>query len=174
LVGDWLAHKRIRAWARLCERTEQILRDRGVKNREDASPSVAIPLITAAIDEDREVLKELWAKLLANALDPNRSHLVRPSMIGLLRQLDPLDALVLEKLANNRGAIPGTDNELAAGLAQMFKTTRDETFLSLERLHELGCLQHSPSTLPRPNISSKGLLLVRAVGDEPVGEGLRA
>src|SRR5262245_10312119 len=165
LIGDWLTHKRIRAWARLSEQTGKILRDRGVENREEVSPSVAIPLISAAIDEDREVLRDLWAKLLANALDPNRSNLVRPSLIELLRQLDPLDARILEQLVNRRDAIPSAPDDLANGLAHIFKVSRDETCLSLEHLHELGCLGASPNQIPRPPASAKGRILILAVSE---------
>jgi hypothetical protein len=38
----------------LSAETERILRERGVENRDDVSPSVAIPLIAAAINEDRQ------------------------------------------------------------------------------------------------------------------------
>jgi hypothetical protein len=32
--------------------------------------NLAIPLIDAALNEDREVLKDLWTKLLAASMDP--------------------------------------------------------------------------------------------------------
>jgi hypothetical protein len=119
IMGDWTFHKRIRRWAGLCDETDRILRARGAENRDQGSPSVAIPLIEAAINEDREVLKDLWAKLLANALDPNRANLVRPSLIELLKQLDPLDALILRQLVTNRAGIPGAPNiELAERLGK--------------------------------------------------------
>jgi hypothetical protein len=98
IIGDWVAHKRARRWAELSAETAKILRDRRIENREDVSPSVAIPLIAAAINEDRNVLKQLWAKLLASAMDPNRSNLVRPSLIELLKSMDPLDARVLRHM----------------------------------------------------------------------------
>jgi Predicted membrane protein (DUF2231) len=77
LVGDWLIHKRVRRWSELQDETRRILDQRNVKEP-DISPSIALPLIEAALDEDREGLKELWAKLLATAMDPKRKHLVRP------------------------------------------------------------------------------------------------
>ena len=53
IIGDWVAHKRARRWAELQAETDRILRARGVENRENVSPSVAIPLIAAAVNEDR-------------------------------------------------------------------------------------------------------------------------
>jgi hypothetical protein len=51
----------VRRWAEMCEETGDILRKRGIEHQQAGSPSVA------AINEDREVLKQLWSKLLANA-----------------------------------------------------------------------------------------------------------
>ncbi len=164
IIGDWVAHQRARRWIELQRETDKILRDRGVENREEVSPSVAIPLIAAAINEDREVLKQMWAKLLAAAMDPDRASLVRPSLIELLRQLDPLDAQILQQLVTSRPPeTPGLD--FAEAFSQIFGASRDEAFLSLERLHELGCLSASPSLLPRPN--------GRVEGSSPDPRGLR-
>jgi Abortive infection alpha len=164
IIGDWVKHKRARRWAELQAATENILRARGVENRTEASPSVAIPLIAAAINEDREVLRQLWAQLLANALDPNRAILVRPSLIDLLKQLDPLDARFLEQLVTNRAAVPSR-GPLAESLSEMFQVDRDEAQLSVEHLYELGCLMQSPDQTPRPNVSTKGRILIGAVSD---------
>jgi Abortive infection alpha len=164
IIGDWV--KRARRWAELSADTERMLRDRGVENREDVSPSVAIPLIAAAINEDRDVLTQLWAKLLAAAMDPNRSNLVTPTLIELLKRMDPLDALILEQLVASRDALPPVPgNDLAESLAKKLEVGRDEAFWSLEHLHELGCLAQSPNTFPRPGASAKGRLLIRAVAD---------
>src|SRR5437660_1458996 len=59
-------------------------------------PSVAIPLLRAAYDESRPELQQIWAKLIAAAIDPNRSGQFRLSFIATLKQFDPLDAQVLK------------------------------------------------------------------------------
>ena len=59
----------------------RILEERGVKELVEPSPSVIAPLLSAAVNEDRDILKSLWARLLANACDPNRQNLVRLSFI---------------------------------------------------------------------------------------------
>jgi hypothetical protein len=162
IMGDWVKHKRARRWAELSAETERILRARGVENREEVSPSVAIPLIAAALNEDREVLKDLWAKLLANAMDPKHTNLVRPSLIELLKQFDPLDALVLRELTD--GGFQ-TGSNLAQGLAAHLKVLPDEAYLSLEHLFELRCLGALPNDTSRPPVTSKGRALIRAVSD---------
>jgi hypothetical protein len=159
LVGDWVKHKRLRRWAELMEDTQQILRERGVENREEISPSVAVPLIEAAVNEDRDGLKQLWARLLAAAMDPRLSTLVRPSLIELLKNLDPLDARVLEL----QGQGMAGHGDLADRITAVLKVERDDAFYSLEHLYELKCLERSPIDIPVPNLTAKARLLMRAV-----------
>ena len=104
LVGDWLIHKRVRRWTEFQAETRRILNERNVKEPyEDISPSIALPLIEAALDEDREGLKDLWAKLLAAAMDPKRKQFVRADLISTLKQLEPLDAIVLNTVYEAQG-----------------------------------------------------------------------
>jgi hypothetical protein len=160
LIGDWVKHKRIRRWTELSAETDRILRERGVENRQDVSPSVAIPLIDAAINEDRNELKQLWAKLLASSMDPGRTNLVRPSLIDLLKNLDPLDARILELMqAGNLG----NQGDLTDRLKPKLQVDRTEIFYSLEHLFELKCLSQSPQQIPAPQLTAKAQLLMRAV-----------
>ena len=99
LGGDWLRHVRIRNLRKLAQRTDEIIRERKIENATEAvSPSVATPLLRAAQNESREELQELWARFLANGMDPKRSKSVRVSIIKTVEQFDPLDALLLEFL----------------------------------------------------------------------------
>jgi len=163
--GDWLAEQRTRNAERLRADTDAIRQRRGTKGKADVSPSIAIPLIQAAIDEGRE-LKEMWARLLAAALDPARTDLVRLSLIDLLKQLEPLDAIILQQLAGTT-PFPGVQRggDLADALAARFQIARDESFVSLEHLFELGCLAQSPNNHPSSQATAKARLLVRAVTD---------
>jgi hypothetical protein len=163
IMGDWVKHIRVRRWAELEAETEKILRERGVENRETISPSIAIPLIAAAINEDRDVLKQLWAKLLASAMDPARANQVRPSLIELLKNMDPLDATVLQWLT--AAPRPVSHGDLAGQIELHLSVSRDEAFFSLEHLHELGCLDPPPDASPVPKVTAKARLLIRAVSD---------
>jgi len=51
------------------------------------SPSIAIPLFAAAQDESRDELRELFARLLAAAMDPKRKDLTRGSFTAIVKQL---------------------------------------------------------------------------------------
>jgi Abortive infection alpha len=151
----------------LQDETRRILDQRNVKEP-DISPSIALPLIEAALDEDREGLKELWAKLLATAMDPKRNHLVRADLISTLKQLEPLDAIVLNTVYDAGGtqfAPNGRDN-----LAQRFSVTSDEMTVCFQNLETLGCFirrgdQPPESGMVRenPSLGARGRLLMLAV-----------
>src|ERR1700731_992583 len=55
---------------------------------------MAVALVEGAQKEGREELMELWARLLANAMDPNLNS-VRQSFIEAVKNMDPVDAIVL-------------------------------------------------------------------------------
>ncbi len=159
IMGDWVKQQRARRWAELSAETEKILHERGVKNRSDASPSVAIPLIAAAINEDRDGLKELWAKLLAAALDPTRVGFFRGGFIDAAKRMDPLDApVLLHSATTHGGAVTGeTRNVICAAL----HVTRDEVDVSIENLLKLELLVRSNP--PNAAISPFGREFLRAI-----------
>ena len=170
LVGDWLIHKRVRRWSELQDETRRILDQRDVKEpNDDISPSIALPLIEAALDEDREGLKELWAKLLAAAMDPKRRHLVRVDLIATLKQLEPLDAIVLNAVFDVQGAqLPpnGRDH-----LAARFSVTSDEMTVCFQNLEKLGCFIRRADQPPEsgmvrenPSLGPRGRMLMQATG----------
>jgi hypothetical protein len=90
LMGDRLSHARKRNLDAIARETDNILRDRDVKDRSATPEQIAIPLLSAAEAESRDELRSLWSRLLANAVDPSRSERVRPEFIKLLQSLEPL------------------------------------------------------------------------------------
>jgi hypothetical protein len=95
LIGDKVAAARERRLDEITRKTEKILHDRDVKERLELPDDIAIPLLEAAQGESREELQELWARLLANAMDPSRADNVRPEFIDTVRRLQPTDAKIL-------------------------------------------------------------------------------
>ena len=94
LAGDWLHEGRTQLRDRWCRRTAHILRERNVQEFIELSPNVAAALVQGAQDESRDELVELWARLLANAVDPTLNN-VRQSFLTAVKAMDPLDALVI-------------------------------------------------------------------------------
>jgi hypothetical protein len=95
LGGDWLRVRRAENVVRLMREARQRLADRSVEEPIPASPSVALPILQGAADESRDELVDLWARLLANAMDPNMNN-VRYGFIEAVKKMDPLDAILLK------------------------------------------------------------------------------
>ena len=142
--GDWLHHIRIRNAAKLAQRTEEILRDRGIVEQTiPMSPSVALPLLHAAQDETRQELQEMWARMLANGMDPTRRYSVRQSIISAVKSLDPPDAVVLQKAFDVSSSEQKSSD--FSGFAEALGITNDELQLSISNLSRLGCISGTSS-----------------------------
>ncbi len=98
---DRLAARRLEAAIYDYERLEEIrqcvirrLQRKGITNIRSAPPRVVIPLIESATMEDEVDLRELWASLLATALDPTSDPVDR-KFISTLNELSKADAVTL-------------------------------------------------------------------------------
>jgi len=161
VLGDWVLHTRIRRWAELQAETERILRERGVKEPfAEVSPSLAIPLIEAAVDETREGLKQLWARLLAAAMDPSRTESVRQSFISTVKAMDRLDVRVAEHIWYNTPK--GSTNE--DQLSKELNASRDEIEVSINNLRGLDCILQAALS-HAPAFTAFGRELMRACHD---------
>ena len=159
VLGDPLHFVRTAIAAKYDERLSRILRDRNV-TPEPVSPSLAIPLVRAAYDENRAELQELWVKLMAAAMDPARANRVRRSFIETVQRLDPLDALILKELfAIGRRNQPDLFNVLTPKL----NADHSELEVSFQNLELLKCVQLVPTA--GWMISSYGWQLVRACSE---------
>jgi hypothetical protein len=132
----------------------------GVKDTIEPSPSIAIPLIEAAINEDREGLKEIWAKLLAAAMDPSRANRVRQAFISAAKAMEPLDATVLLALAAIGWMGPGPEKRVEK-LLETVKVSGDEISVSLDNLSGLRMADGQMMTL-----LPSGREFLRAIQDE--------
>ena len=139
--GDYLKELRTRNLDRLRGKTEDILRQRGIEQPEPIDPKVAIPAFEAASMESNEELQDLWANLLANAMDPTMDVSLRQIFIDTLKQFEPIDALVLNALvkiseSSGKRSFSGTAcYELNLRAAQIA--------LSMQNLEKLGCVMRA-------------------------------
>lgn len=133
--GDWLHHIRIRNAERLARRTEEILEHRKITG----DTKIALPLLYAVQDETREELRELWARMLANEMDPARAGSVRKTVIEVVKHFEPLDIVVMEKsyilppYQEKFRNVFHFPNELGI--------SPDEFEVSIKNLSELGCIE---------------------------------
>jgi hypothetical protein len=148
---------------RLRADTDEIRRRRGTREKAEISPSIAIPAIKAAVDEHREAVRDLWARLLAAAMDPDRKNLVRLAFVEVIKKMDPLDVEVLELGQREfSGSISGgTLDELAKRL----DVSRDEIDASLSNLVKLDLTARSYTSGADAVITPLGRELLRAVSD---------
>jgi hypothetical protein len=156
--GDWLKVRRAENAARVFQKAKARLDARNAVP-EPPSISLMLPLIIAAADEDRDGLQDIWARLLAAAADPKRAKSFRSQFIEAAKQMDPLDAAVLQGAREKGGGMSGqSQNELAAQL----KVRRDEIDVSLDNLTRLNLMLH-PHT--QYHVSSFGREFLLAISD---------
>lgn len=65
------------------------------EERNAISLKLGLPIIEKSSLEEDPTLQELWANLLANALNPARSEKVRSIFVDIIHNLSPFDALIL-------------------------------------------------------------------------------
>jgi DNA-binding MarR family transcriptional regulator len=129
--GDWLRVRRAENLRMILHRAKERLEARGVEARISPSLTVALPLFRGGADESRDQLQDLWARLLAAAMDPSKTDYVRVRSFEALEKLDPPDARVLACLPSQGGGINhGQQNEMAGELG----LSRDEVDVSVGNL----------------------------------------
>lgn len=101
-IGIWsdkLAYTRWERQQRLMIRAKEFMLEQGIEQPTRAVPmNVAIPLMQAASMEEDDVLQDLWAKLLVNAMDADSGVNIHRSYVDILESLTPLDALIINGL----------------------------------------------------------------------------
>ena len=162
LGADWLRVQRAVNLAETIAKARARLKAKGITEPQLVSLAVALPLFRAAADESRAELQDLYAKLLAAAADPSRSGVVRQSFIKIVQQMEPIDALVLQKLHDHSDWSPNARD----ALADMFKTPQDQIEVSFANLTKLDCIMLRGGVDPaRPILTATGRELMRAVRD---------
>ena len=160
LIGDRVKAKRIERMAALWQRTRERLQDRRI-DPEPPSLKYAIPILEAAADEENEELQDLWSRLLAAAMDPNRRDAMRQSFIATVKRMDPIDVLVFKAVCDNGPAqfFSGAPEAIASKL----KCSTDEVRVSIEHLAELSCASPSLPSFDQPRMKPFGTLLMNIV-----------
>jgi Abortive infection alpha len=162
LGGDWLKARRLENFARIAGKAQERLKARHVDAPEPPKLSILLPLIVAAADEEDDELQDMWARLLAAAADPARANLVRLAFVGIVKNMDPLDTLVLRELSTP----PAQPANMVAHITSKFGMTPDDVIVSCLNLEELGCVDGAPGN-PRLTFDARGERLRNASGTTP-------
>jgi hypothetical protein len=166
LVGDRVKAKRIERIEKLWRETRERLRDRGVADPEPPSLKYAIPILGATADEENEELENLWSRLLAAAMDPSRRDAMRQSFIQAVKQMDPMDALVLK--AVHQAGSTSWEPTRRDWVASKLKCSTDEVIVSFAQLNRLDCISMDQGGMrPKvePSMRPFGTLLMNVVSD---------
>ncbi len=156
--GAWLHEQHIRVRLRLKEKTAKLFKERRMENPVEPSPSIIIPLLAQAQEETREELLDLWARLLAAAMDPTRSFDYRREYVDIVRKLEPKDTSILALLTDYNSQAIRTRNELSVQLELRFA----QIDIAFRNLVALGLATVPPGSY---TIDS-GLLYRTALGSE--------
>jgi len=140
--GDWLSEMRTRNRKKLEEKTKRICEERGVEQLDEPNPTTIAPIITAAQDESREELQDIWAKLLAAALDPGRNRRFRREFTESVKRFEPSDALVLIEL--DRENVHGTHANHVKAISLRTGLSHNQIAVSFRNLINCGCFMRSP------------------------------
>ncbi len=158
LINKRLLRQREEAAADTLLEVPPILERRQVTEPIDPPPKFMIPWFEGASNDTAPELRDLWARLMAAAMDPTRKDRVRLSFIETVKEFDPLDTLVLQRRFDTPGQLqPNTRDFLADSLQR----STDEIQISLDNL--LGLRRLGPGAVFW--LAPYGKELVRACRD---------
>ncbi|QWF70913.1 DUF4393 domain-containing protein [Methylomonas paludis] len=157
LIGDKIKIYRATRLQKLWDDAKHHL---GIQQPETPCLKLALPIFTEAVDESREELQDLWARLLAASMHLEKSKRFRLAFIETAKKLDPLDVRVLLEIKLNPHNTFQVGSE-AGKLAQHLGVGFDEVKISLDNLEECKILSQIGSI--DKGLSSYGKEFLRAV-----------
>jgi Abortive infection alpha len=161
LFGDRVKAKRLERALMVWANTKKRLEDQGIIEPEPPSLKVALPILAAAADENREELLKLWEGLLAAAMNPKRQDLVRQSLISTVKEMDAFDAQVLKLIAEHGGGA-WTPTNGRDEIVRRLQVPPDDVVVSLDNLFRLNLIM-GPTPIINPYLAPLGHLLMRAI-----------
>ena len=99
MLSDKLRFMRWERQIRMVDKCEEIIKKRKIEGRlRPVPPKLALPIMENASLEENDQLQDLWANLLSSALDPSFMEPVRSAFIDIIKQLEVIDAHILNFL----------------------------------------------------------------------------
>ena len=161
-IGDRLRIKRVENATRILREAEARLDARKVERREEINTKLIAPLLEAVSEESDKTLQELWAQLLANAMDPSSGVSLQRVLIETLRQFEPIDAVVLGHYAT----VGGGKTQNPSDVAKALNRRPTECAVSIKRLEGLGCFNELSTTSARRRPGLHSEYLISPLGTE--------
>jgi len=155
-VGELLRDEvRLLRWKnahRVLDRAERYLKERGVQGKKTLPLGLAIRFMDDASLEEDPILQDLWARLLANAVNPNKEFDISKTHMALLSEMNGIDARVLEHFGRQgwlqfKNVAEATRKRPldCAELSRQLSLPESEIGLALGNLWRLGCLIQEPT-----------------------------
>lgn len=100
--GGGIIQDTIKFW-RFKNQINIILKAKKFLEEKDIEPTKVLPktlvsiLENGSLEEDATI-QDKWAALLANAADPNKRYSVKPSFTEILKELSPIEIVLLDKM----------------------------------------------------------------------------
>lgn len=133
------------------------LKARGKNPDPNASPEHLEEILDTARDCGTPELRELFSRLLASALDPDRSKLYRQEFVAILKQMEPIDALVFPELFDRASLAPNK----VSNFSSRFQRDTFEIENSFKALFRLGLTNQETGLTPEtPRLNSLGQQLL--------------
>ena len=167
LLQDWIVYRRELSnlrWerlTRLAHRTEELCKARSAGEVTRPIPAkLALQILDEASLEEDDFLQDMWAQLLATALDPEAPNVHR-SFARILPEFEPIDAKILMFLAQQKWGLFMGDDAPGVSLKKLSEEMglpENEGKVSLVNLFRLGCVvDHKNETWDTIDVSYAGI-----------------
>ena len=168
LIADPLQELRQHTLIGILRAAFEKLHARGVETAKPIRPGPGKEAFEAASLETDETLQDMWANLLANAMDPNKDTSLQSVFVETLKQFEPIDALVLD------AAVKKFRDKMFGATAKLISKRSSLASISAEHLAKLGCFLSDSRTVAAPerkrnySVSNLGIELhLACTGDAP-------
>jgi hypothetical protein len=167
LFGEQMKFWRFKNAANILEKTEAIIRERGLRPDQIKALGFGegLLLLDAASQEEDETVQALWARLMANSIDPVAVAKPEKVYIDLLKSISGREAVFLDLVDQieqkgasfkSREAIDTFEKDMVARAESKWrKFTSDERAISLQNLVRLRCLSVRPSPIDAHNLFAR-------------------
>jgi hypothetical protein len=104
ILEDEVEFYRYKNLLRIADKVEAIHARRRVEGKTNPIRlRIAIPMLQSASLEEDETLQDLWARLIANSMDPNFKEFIHPGYIEIIKQLSTDEAIILNSFRSKKG-----------------------------------------------------------------------
>jgi len=182
ILTDRLAYTRFERQVRFIQNARDLLIASGLQEPGCKVPlNFGVPLIEAATLEEDDDLQSVWAQLLVNSVNPSAGVEPRTAFIGMLKEMNSLDATILQRIYRAPEKFRDNGYVLTGGLPDRYiehdenKRPRpsESVLLSLGNLTRLNCIERmmlmAGMTDHEVSLTPLGEAFIRAVSPPAIG-----